>query len=307
MTDMTVLEGHWGRNALGQSAAEAIPWPKGEDKRVYSVPEFIAQKWDREGAIAAFTLFNNWLGLREKIAHTAYLGGLIAKDARLWSGVTQAPAGTDFIKVVAEVARFNEKFSDPTLLNTVQNGKTALEVTILPKNFGIEVRGFVPLFRDSQIQKIQTGMMGPMRQGMKEILDFGDLTKTSFLTDAEAVELAGAEVKERFRVMTMGMEPVTLILVIAGVLMILMGTFAMTVKPTIERLVPDVKGLLTDPAVRAVLEALQKTDPAKAAEFIRALVESQDFWTKVKSILAWTAVIGVVALLGGGLLYLALK
>ena len=183
--------------SLGQAASGQPPQ---DLPRVFSQDEFARQAWTKDEAVAAYNLANLVRSIMEKVVFSRKVFGQMQAQPSIAGAIQKAGGGEALSNTLASLNDITQRLTLPNAMASALNMRTALEVNVLPK-FGIEVRGMAPLFRTSgplvgTLDCTRIGGTGPVRAGMAKILDFGDLCKTGFVTDMEALQAAQSQAKD---------------------------------------------------------------------------------------------------------------
>jgi len=196
------LAGSWSHfnqaryKRLGQSwllynptgGQEYTPAPASQDvSEVVGIDKWTAAPWTKDKAIAALNLGLLFWSIQQKIQYSAATLVPASSDPSL-SGMppdqkAALVAGAEAVNSLAKEMRV------PNAMMTVRNMVDALETVVLPKQFNVEVRGMLPLFR-SQSNTLDCTQVGNRGSTTYEILDFGDLCKSSISTDIHAYKVA---------------------------------------------------------------------------------------------------------------------
>lgn len=266
--------------ALGKNGSPKMgdPAAPADLERPISVQEWIAQPYTEEQAITMHSMVTLYLAVREKLAFMSFLGSSIAKDLSLYTPVANAPSGKAFLETSLAAAKSLAQFDVPNNLSSLLNASTALETSILPR-MGIEVRGYVPIFKNGVIDVSRVGNIGP---SSRRIHNFGDLSETSIVNDLAALDLAGKTVKERYN-----LSAVLPLGVLLGIVLAFLAGVTILVGGIIDKFKPEVPPILNDPTVQ---EALRRMTPADAANFIKEMTQAQSFLGQIAGTLKWVAI-----------------
>lgn len=261
---------------LGQMPAMAVR----DIPRAMSQSDWERQTWTKEGAMAAYAVAALLWAVREKIAFSAVLFQKLVADPRTLGVINRDPKGALFIDATDTLIGLSQQLSLPNLMSSVRNLITAMEVGILPKSFGVEVRALVPLFRGPNQPKpnvldcTKTGRTGPPGVGM-EILDLGDLCGP-ILSDAKKLE---SVVRQASNIAGLP-APLTNVLFLPDV-----------VKHRTVSEIADAVGPMVESAdLRKAIEGIGTTDP-KTRELLENLPIAQKVWAAKRiGTLGWIAI-----------------
>lgn len=177
------------QSQLGQQDVGGGPIPIEEVTdidRVISVPEFLNASYDEKSALTIYNMVNLWISIRDKVVFSA----------KFYTDIAQTPSGLAAIRINEEdnvkvdiLSRLAEKLFLPNIRRSVDNLAMALETQILPKKFGIALRGTRPVLKvpgefaetkwDIYPQKIDMTLGFPNLR----VVDFGDTFSTTIPSD----------------------------------------------------------------------------------------------------------------------------
>lgn len=291
----------WRPASLGQQAPSVPAINLASDTlqdipQVVSQNQWASQKWSKDDAIATFNVANLLWSVREKIAFSATLFQRLVADPRTLGVINTTDPDSGFPQATASLISLAQQLSHPNMMSSIRNLLTALEINVLPA-FGVGVRGFRPLFnvRTKQLDQVKTDTS----LGKSEVIDFGDLYKTSLTNDVKALQVVTQDAAQFAPEIKLGALPALATLAITAgiwvVTILIIGRGAAI--PTIEAFAKIFNPITSNPELLKLLEQMRQTDPVAAAKMLNDLSKAGDVWAKGVDIAMWVAIgIGSVAL-----------
>lgn len=268
--------------------------------RVVSQSEWDRMTWTKEEAIATFNVVNLLKSIRDKVAYSAVVFREVVADPRLTGALQATEKGRQFISAANATGRWAQQLSKPNFLASLTSLQAALEINVLPR-FGVAVVGTRPLFRGATIDAVKVDTSHG-RGDLPEVVNFGNLAVSPLTSDLNALEAATREAETYAPEIkaTMGNPPLPVLAVfIIKAAVVIGGALAVgygVILPGLDKIAAMVKPTYADPAVLEVIEKIRETDPEKAAEMMRKLTETKQFWESAVDVAKWIAVgIGTLA------------
>jgi hypothetical protein len=285
----------WNGARLGQAPPVPGISPSSESVADLSTPVSAAQwealPWTQNDAKAAFGVANLLWTVREKIAFSAVTFQAMVADPSLLGTIQKLPDGAAFFGATNVLIGLSKQLSLPNLMSSVRNLLIALETRVFPQNFSIGVQGRRPVFRGPNwpTPNILDYVDVKPQAGLKDILDFGDLSKTHLAGDVAALRAAADGAS--------GIQaPVLAFIVkfaswVAGALL----DAQVASYPPLSRIAQAVNPILSSPDLE---KAVQAKDPQKAQPILANLKESRKIWASGGSkAVIWVAIgAGAIAL-----------
>jgi len=270
--------------------------------RTYGSGEFSSFKdWTRDDALMTFNLVNYILAFREKLLLASAVSRVIVKRPDVAGAVLGTEYGGDFVKALDGMAKTLGMLSEPNFLNTLKNLLHALEINVLPKMFGLAVRGYRPIFRNNTLDKVYTNTSS---SATTDVVDFGDIAATKLSQDFDFINLSldaiMGSMKRYTEGATLGAGPAAVPLILKVILWATTAIIAIMVTARIlfgnvvTKIFMGPASILENPEVRAILDKLAQMDPAMVKEFIENLSKMADIWGAFASAVKWI-VGGIVA------------
>lgn len=285
----------------GVNLSESLP----PAKSIPDLPSVVAQvdwqnlPWAKDVALASYNIALLLWTIREKIAFSAYYSRLLLVDPRTFRALNDNPKRTGFVAATNELIALSEQMSIPNFMSSVRNLTQGMEVFILPKNFGVEVRGTLPFLRDgisgvNILDCVRIGKTGPLQAPFIQILDFGDLCQTSMVSDLGALKAGIGNQATGFQASLAYMDAFGL-WTVASLL-----TGDNPAYPPAETIGDTMSDVLSDPNLGKAIDEIAASDPGKGKDLKDGLANMQKIWKGKSSILKWVAIgAGVVAVVAG--------
>ncbi len=311
-----------GRARLGDAAMYSWPPPGGYQPqpveqvtdldRDYGVGEVAAlmQNWSADQAKKAYGVYQLVRSIRTKMSWVGKFASFVAADPTILGQFRVAQGGDQFIASAQGMSQIALKMDQPHLLTTLNNIVTALEVNILPA-MGIGVRGRMPIINPvdfTQLSYVDTNTSA----GKPDVIDFGDLSRTSLEGDVAALKLASDDIS---LTPPAGLGVVALLGIPAAILakylfiLLLTTIIAGTVIIVTNRIFSSAKegfnDVMKDPSWQSFIVALAKTNPDAAAKLVAGGAAGRDVLGDVTDLVKWGAIGGLTILIGGTIWYFA--
>ena len=310
-----------GRARLGDAGFYTWPPPAGyQPQPVDSVPDLdksygvgevaaMMADWGPDQAKKAYGVFQLVRSIRTKMSWVGKYASFIASDPTILGQFRVAKGGDQFIASAQGMASIASKMDQPHLLDTLNNIVTALEVNILPP-MGIGVRGRMPIVNpvDFTLSYVDTNTS----TGKPDVIDFGDLSKTSLEGDVAALKLQGDDISltppAGLGVVALLGIPAALLAKYLFILLlttIIAGTVIIVTNKIFSSAKEGFNDVMKDPSWQSFIVALAKTNPDAAARLVAGGAAGRDVLGDVTDLVKWAAVGGLTIVIGGTIWYFA--
>jgi hypothetical protein len=230
-------------------------------------------------------------GFWEKLKSTHGAVDALAKteDGRKWVDI--------FVKVGSVLLTF----AQPNALNNFQLIKQHMEVNVLPKTFGIGVKGRMPIYNNaSGTLSYADNTVNP---NASRIVDFGNLYSTTIGDDADQIEKYRKDNK-----FELGLDPITwtaigmIVKWVAITAISITAAIAFTKTAGSSDFPPELLDALKNAKPSEIMDLIEKWKEMK-----KALDEGRGFMDNLVEVLKWGAIGAGVVVAGGTVLYFIRK
>ena len=287
-----------GRLAMGQLFHQyQIPkaTPIKDVERAYSAEELMKALSELKTAEEALNLYKANLlnySIMTKAAFLTDLWKKIKVSPEMMKALEATEDGRAWIDIFQRSEAAFLSYTQPNLFTSAGRVKTALE-TVLLRRFGIAPKGRVPIYRPGAAELDYADTIVPS-VGVKQVYDFGDLSKTTLREDVKSLEEVMRVINPNFRMR--GVIIVTLIITAGATIVGLYYSYRAT-EPKPPQPPPSIPP--------EILEIYKKLPPKEAAEAVKhhynstqVIGGSAGSLDKFVEIMQWLAVAAGVMIVG---------
>ena len=297
MQDTLVVSGRrlQGRLAMGQLFHQyQIPkaTPIKDVERAYSAEELMKALSELKTAEEAINFYKAALlnySIMTKAAFLTDLWKKIKVSPEMMKALEATEDGRAWIDIFQRSEAAFLSYTQPNLFTSAGRVKTALEIVLL-RRFGIAPKGRVPIYRPGAAELDYADTIVPS-VGVKQVYDFGDLSKTTLREDVKSLEEVMRVIDPKFR---MGVAPLVAIIITAGATIVGLYYSYRATKPKPPPSIPP-----------EILEIYKKLPPKEAAEAVKhhynstqVIGGSAGSLDKFVEIMQWLAVAAGVMIVG---------
>lgn len=298
MTIMTVPARIAGvRRFLGAGAGTSLApskEPKPDIDHVITPEELGSIKFaSGDEAIAYYTFLVRTISLMTKCAFSSDLWKQIRTSPEIVGAFSVSEDGRAWLEAFINSEAAFLSFTQPNLFQSLQLLRNYMEVNVLPRQYGLEVKGRLPAFI-ADAQDLSYSDVSVSFPGSTAVVNFGDLQKTTIQEDIEKINEVTAKYAPK---PTMGVWPLATIVVVGVIAIIITGfLYAAWVDYLNARKIPP-----------EVLEALKKADPQTVERILEKFGKMSGLFGGLADVLMWGAVGLGIVVVGGTALWVASK
>jgi hypothetical protein len=284
----------YGMGDGGGSGVAPSKDPKPDIDHVITNEELASIKFaSGDEAIAYYTFLVRTVSLMTKCAFSTDLWKQISSSPELVGVMASSEDGRAWLEAFINSEAAFLSFTQPKLFQSLQILRNFMEVNILPKQYGMEIKGRLPAFI-AGAQSMDYTDVAVSFAGSVAVVNFGDLRASSVSSDIDAIN----EVTTKYAPKpTMGVWPLATIVVVGVIAIILTGfLYAAWVDYLNSKKIP--------PEIR---KALEKADPQTVERILDKWANMSGMFSQLSDALMWGTIGLGVIVVGGTVLWIASK